>query len=127
MEPLLTASRFRVTIGDDVVGFCRVAGLVVDDRGERPVVRLERALSSSRLLFDWRMAEIGGKTDPRDVLIEQFDEAGEQVVVGFFLARSSPIAWYAPTWDTRVSEIAIEAIEITYDELTWIDDVRGGS
>lgn len=121
-EPLLPASRFRVIIGGDVVGVCRVHGLaLVEGEAEgAATVRIERALSSSRLLFDWRRAVHEGEDDRRDMRVEQLDATGEHVVLGFLLSRARPVAWHAPSWDSRAGGVAIEALELTYDRLSWI-------
>lgn len=121
MDSLLPASRFRVTVGDEVIGLCRVSGVALAADEARPVVRVERALSRSRALFDWRDAVDGDHQAVRDVLIEQLDSHGARAVLGFRLHGARPVAWYAPTWDSDSEEVAIEALEIVYERLQWVD------
>lgn len=124
-EPLLPASRFRVVIGGEVVGVCRVHGLALAN-GEG-TVRIERGLSRSRLLFEWRRAVHEGEDDRRDVRIEQLDARGEAAGLGFLLAGARPVAWHAPSWDSRAGGIAIEALELVYDRLSWVSEHGGES
>ncbi|MEX1361918.1 MAG: phage tail protein [Nannocystaceae bacterium] len=119
-DALLAASRFRVTIGDEVVGLCRVLGVALSGEVAPPVVRIERALSSSRVLFDWCRFVLDGRDDDRDVVVHQLDATGERVVLGLHLAAARPVAWHAPRWDTEAGGVAIEALELRYQRLSWL-------
>ena len=135
--PLLRIDRFQVLIGDREVGFAEVGPLTSetdpeapDGHGHRfaPVV-LRRALTTSTELFDWRRAIVAGKDDRRDVTIRQLSAPGGKVVNAWRLVGARPSRWSGPAFDAMTAGIAHEEIELTYDDLVWLDRAttdRGG-
>lgn len=129
-EPLLRVSSFEVLIGDRELGFSQVGPLVsetdLDAPLDRPAHRfqtvvLRRALTSSTELYDWRRHIIDGKDDRRDVTIRQLSAPGGKVVNSWRLVRGWPRKWSGPTLDALSGDIAYEEIELTFDDLVWLE------
>ena len=123
-DRLLPVSNFRVRIGDTWLG-CRSVGPIgieVRDakrwRGRRrpfatyPPVRIRRALTDSTLLFDWVTAVAAGRTDSRDVLVEQLDNGGASTGLAWVLVDAVPTVWHGPRWDALTSAVAEEVVEL---------------
>jgi phage tail-like protein len=118
---LLGTAHFRVLIGRREVGFAEVGPLVAD--GEAAAIVLRRALSArSTELFEWRR-----KGDARAVTIEQLDSAGGRVVNAWRLVNARPLKWTGPAFNAASNDVAIEEIELAFEELVWIEpDSEGG-
>lgn len=131
-EPLLRIDCFQVLIGDQEVGFSAVGRAVSStDMGpvDRPVhhlgpVVLRRALTTSSDLFDWRRAIVAGKDDRRDVTIRQLSAPGGKVVNAWRLVSAWPSRWSGPAFDAQTADIADEEVELTFDDLLWLDRTR---
>jgi hypothetical protein len=129
-EPLLRTSSFEVVIGDRELGFAEVGPLVSatdpeappDRPGNRfaPVV-LRRALTTSSELFEWRRRIVAGKDDRREVTIRQLSAPGGSVVNAWRLIGAWPSRWSGPAFDALAHDIAIEELELTFDDLEWLD------
>lgn len=129
-EPLLRVSCFEVLIGDRELGFSQVGPLTsetdLDGPPGRPAHRfrsvvLRRALTSSRELYDWRRRIVDGADDRRDVTIRQLATPGGAVVSAWRLVRAWPCRWSGPDLDALSGDIAREEIELTFDDLVWLD------
>ncbi len=129
-EPLLRISSFEVLVGDRGLGFAQVGRLTsetdldtfLEQRDHRfATVVLRRALSDSRELYDWRRAVIGGKDDRRDVTIRQLAGPGGEVVNSWTLVRAWPCRWSGPAFDALSNDIAWEELELSFDDLIWLD------
>jgi hypothetical protein len=117
---LLGTAHFRVRIGRREVGFAEVGPLVSD--GEAPTVVLRRALAARATeLFDWRR-----KGDARAVTIQQLDAAGGQVVNAWQLVNARPLKWTGPAFNAAATDVAIEELELVYDELVWLEPESEG-
>ncbi len=141
---LLRVSSFQVLIGDQEVGFAHVSRLssetLFDDQpagqpGRPPAggrrdpsqagthrfatVVLRRALSTSTDLYDWRRQIIAGKDDRRDVTIRQLSAPGGKVVNAWRLVRAWPVKWEGPEFDALHDAVAVEALELAFDDLIW--------
>jgi hypothetical protein len=115
---LLGTAHFRVLIGRREVGFAEVGPLVWEaepESGIRSIV-LRRALSQSTELYDWRR-----KGDARAVTIEQLDWAAGSVVNAWRLERARPLKWTGPTFNAASNDVAIEELELAFDELVWLE------
>jgi phage tail-like protein len=126
---LLGTSHFRVLIGRRELGFAEVSRLSSEtdvtlppeERSHRfATVVLRRALSDSTELFDWRRRIVGGKDDRRRVTIQQLDAAGGAVVNAWRLERAWPCRWSGPDFDAVGTDVAIEELELAYDDLVWL-------
>jgi len=129
-EALLRISSFVVLIGDRDLAFSEVGpltsatvpeALAPDDRhGNRfaPVV-LRRALTTGTELYDWRRAIVAGKKDRRDVIIRQLSAPGGSVVNSWRLVGAWPSRWSGPSFNALANDIAIEELELTFDDLIW--------
>ena len=82
---------------------------------------LRRALTSSTELYDWRRLIVAGKDDRRDVTIRQLSAPGGTVVNAWRLVRAWPCRWSGPALDALSNEIAWEELELTFDDLVWLD------
>jgi phage tail-like protein len=129
-EPLLRVSCFEVLIGDRELGFAEVGRLTsetdLEAPAERPLHRfatvvLRRALTTSTELYDWRRLIIDGKDDRRDVTIRQLSAPGGKVVNAWRLVRAWPCRWSGPAFDAMDNGIAWEELELSFDDLVWLD------
>ena len=129
-EPLLRVSSFVVLIGGREIGFAEVGSLTSetdlddpDPRGRRahrhPTVVLRRALTSSTELYDWRRSIVEGKDDLRDVTIRQLSAPGGRVVNTWKLVRAWPSRWSGPAFNARATDVAVEELELSFDDLVW--------
>jgi phage tail-like protein len=118
-EPLFGTSHFRVLIGRGEIGFSDVSRLS-SETGAPDVVVLRRALTQSTELYEWRRRVAGGEDDRRDVTIEMLDAAGGAVVNSWRLVGARPQRWSGPSFDASGVAVAIEELELTYDDLVWL-------
>jgi phage tail-like protein len=129
-EPLLRTSHFAVLIGTREIGVAQIGPLtslsdVEPERGAPvnrfvPVV-LRRALTDSTELYDWRRRAEAGRDDRRDVTIRQLSAPGGEVVNTWRLVGAWPSRWSGPTFDALSGGIAFEELELTFDDLVWVD------
>lgn len=129
-DPLLRISCFAVLIGNRELGFAEVSRLTSETAPEsspdRPVHRfatvvLRRALTTSTELYDWRRLIVAGKDDRRDVTIRQLSAPGGKIVNAWTLTRAWPSRWSGPSFDAMKHEIAYEEVELTFDDLIWLE------
>ena len=129
LPPLLGTSHFRVLIGRREFGFCEVGRLSSEtdltlptqERSHRfETVVLRRALTRSTELYDWRRKIISGKDDRRPVTIHQLDAAGGGIVNSWRLESAWPCRWSGPTFNAAGTDVAIEELELAYDDLVWL-------
>ena len=128
-QPLYGTSHFRVLIGKRELGFAEVGPLssgtdlspAAEDRAHRfETIVLRRALSQSTELFDWRRSILRGKADRREVTIHQLGSAGGEIVNSWRLEGAWPCRWTGPSFDAAATDVAIEELELAYDELVWL-------
>src|SRR5215210_316385 len=126
---LLGTSHFRVLIGREELGFAEVTRLASvtdlelppDERRDRfETVVLRRALGRDTALYDWRRSVVDGKSDRRQVTIHQLEGPGGRIVNSWRLVRAWPCRWSGPSFDAQSSEIAVEELELTFDDLVWL-------
>jgi hypothetical protein len=136
LPPLLGTSHFRVLIGRREVGFSDVSRLSSETEWTFPLdeqvhrfetVVLRRALSRSTELYDWRMKIVGGKNDRRLVTIHQLASAGGEIVNSWRLEGAWPCRWSGPAFSAVGNDIAIEELELAYDELVWLKEPTKGA
>ncbi len=129
-EPLLRVSYFEVLVGDREIGFAQVGPLTsrtdLDAPPDRPphrfdTVVLRRALTGSSELYDWRRLVVDGKDDRLDVTIRQLATPGGTVVNSWRLVRAWPCRWSGPALDALSGDIAVEEIELAFEDLVWIE------
>jgi phage tail-like protein len=118
-EPLFGTSHFRVHIGRGEIGFSEVSRLT-SETDVPDVVVLRRALTQATELYEWRQRVAGGKDDRRDVTIEMLDAAGGAVVNSWRLVGARPNRWSGPSFDAGGAAVAMEELELTYDDLVWL-------
>lgn len=129
LQPLLGTSHFRVLIGRREYGFAEVGRLSSETDVTLPpeqrshrfeTVVLRRALTRSSELYDWRRKIVSGKDDRRPVTIHQLDAAGGRIVNSWRLDGAWPCRWSGPSFDAAGSDVAIEELELAYDDLVWL-------
>ena len=129
LEALFGTSHFRVLIGREELGFAEVTRLAsvtdlevpAEERRDRfETVVLRRALSRDTKLYDWRRNIVDGKNDRRKVTIHQLESAGGRFVNSWRLVRAWPCRWSGPTFNAQSSEVAVEELELAYDDLVWL-------
>ena len=133
-DALLRVNCFEVLIGDREIGFAEVGRLTSETElaglPERSVHRfativLRRALTTSTELYDWRRRIVSGKNDRRDVTIRQLSAPGGPVVNTWRLSRAWPCRWSGPAFDAMKSDVACEELELSFDDLIWLDPDTG--
>ena len=129
-ELLLRSSCFEVLIGDRELGFAEVSPpssyTDLDVSADRPAhlyetVVLRRAMTSSTELYDWRRHIVDGRDDHRDVTIRLLSAPGGAVVHAWRLVGAWPSRWSGPSLDALANEIAWEELELTFEDLVWLD------
>lgn len=129
LPPLLGTSHFRVFIGARELGFSEVGPLSSEtdvtlpplERAHRfETVVLRRALTRSTELYDWRRKIMSGKGDRRPVTIHQLDSAGGAIVNSWRLDGAWPCRWSGPSFNAAGNDVAIEELELAYDDLVWL-------
>ena len=129
LPPLLGTSHFRVLIARRELGFSEVGRLSSEtdptlppkERSHRfETVILRRALTRSTELYDWRRSIVGGKDDRRQVMIHQLESAGGGIANSWRLERAWPCRWSGPSFNATGNDVAIEELELAYDDLVWL-------
>jgi hypothetical protein len=129
-DMLLRISSFQVLIGDQAFGFAQVGRLTSETDLEGPpgkrlhrfaTVVLRRALTRSTELYAWRRHIVDGKDDRRDVTIQQMSGPGGEIVNSWRLVRAWPSRWSGPAFDAMTDAVALEEVELTFDDLVWLD------
>jgi phage tail-like protein len=124
LPQLLGTSHFRVLVGRREVGVAEVSRLSTATDEERvhryETVVLRRALTQATDLYDWRRRIVGGRKDRRAVTIQQLDSAGGAVVNAWRLDGAWPCRWSGPSFDASTTAVAMEELELAYDELVWL-------
>lgn len=142
-EPLLPAHNFMIRIDGEAVGLGAVSApqlvagpineldfdpaqgiqafvdLPPDERAAWPTVTLRRAVSQSRLLFDWKQAQADGKPLLRTVELRQLDWQTSRVVNTWVLRGCWAKRWTGPTFDAQRAAVAEEALELYYQHVQW--------
>jgi phage tail-like protein len=129
-EPLLRTSYFRVLIGDRELGFSEITPLTSRTDPERPkehrhrfeTVVLRRALTRSSELYEWRKRIVHGTDDRRTVTIEQLERPDGEVVNAWRLVAALPLRWSGPAFNAQISGIAMEELELTFEDLVWLKE-----
>ena len=128
LEPL-GSSHFRVLIDGVEVPFSFVGELTSEtdpaEEDERPEdnqwrrVVLRRAVTQSKDLFRWRQAVGEGRTDHREVRLEQYDPSGTQLVNAWVLHDAWPCRWSGPVFDAMTAAVAMEEVELCFGRVSW--------
>ena len=126
---LYGTSHFRVLIGRRELGFSEVGPLSSGTDLELPpgershrfeTIVLRRALTQSTELYDWRRNILRGKADRRLVTIHQLAAAGGEIVNSWRLEGAWPCRWTGPSFNATANDVAIEELELAYDDLVWL-------
>lgn len=79
-------------------------------------ITLKRGITDSASLWTWRKTVINGTTQRKNVSIVLYDEA-QQEKLRWNLSKAWPSKWTGPSFNATSDEVAIESIEIVYDEM----------
>ncbi|HYH66661.1 MAG TPA: phage tail protein [Urbifossiella sp.] len=77
------------------------------------------ALPGAGGLWDWYHGFVRGRGRRRDGLIVLQDEARAPVAVWQF-RRGLPVKWTGPSLNAAQNAVAVEALEIAHEGLTWV-------
>lgn len=139
----LSNRNFRVYVDGEEIGFCELgcmelaggilsgfpfehprsvdelAAIKAEELGQWPVLTLRRGITQDRSLYQWRRAIHERKQDFRDVVIEQLDTVGDQVVNTWLLANCWPRRWRGPGFDALSNGPGYEQVELYYLDVIW--------
>ena len=129
-EPLLRTSYFRVLIGDRELGFSEITPLTSQTDREQPkehrhrfeTVVLRRAVTRSSELYEWRKRIADGVDDRRTVTIQQLDRPDGDVANAWRLVGAWPSRWSGPAFNALASDVAMEELELTFEDLVWLKE-----
>jgi phage tail-like protein len=79
-------------------------------------ISLKRGITDSDELWKWRQTVIDGKTERKNGSIILMDEAGAEKLRWNFI-NAWPSKWTGPALNSTGNAIAIEALELTHEEL----------
>ena len=118
----LPKSNFRVYLNAEEFSVASVSPLHLPDGKHmdpdlRQTVVLRRAVSASRIFFDWNSAIRAGKEDVRTVTITLLDGANGKPAGIWQLTSARAVRGTCPDFDALADEIAMEEIEITYESV----------
>jgi phage tail-like protein len=125
LPPLLGTSHFRVLIGRQELGFAEVSPITSETceaEHRFDAVVLRRALTQSTELYDWRRKIVAGKRDRRAVTIQQLASAGGEVVNAWRLDGAWPRKWSGPSFNAAGNDVAMEEIELCFDDVVWLQE-----
>ena len=89
-------------------------------------VRLSRPVDSdSELIYIWLMANLI-KIIPQTMAITALNSAGEEVTT-WNLAGVVPVKWSGPSLDINGNQIAMETLELAYDEMIGLGGAVGAA
>jgi phage tail-like protein len=79
-----------------------------------PNVTLKRGITGSTDLYDWAVANLGGKDVRRSVTITVSDTNGVAIAT-WTLNRAWPVKWQAPSFNASAHDVLIETIELAHE------------
>lgn len=142
-EGLLPTHNFRVEIDGVEVGLCAVSaprliagpfseldfdpqngvqgfqGLDAGGRDAWPTITLRRGVTQSRLFYEWKQSQYGGKPLVRNLIIRQLDWPGRRVVNSWSIEGCWAKRWSGPGFDALHSAVAEEELELYYQKVVW--------
>lgn len=80
-------------------------------------ITLRRGVTDSDELWKWRQTVVAGRAERRNGSIVLLDEAGNEKLRWNFL-NAWPSRWTGPSFNATSNAVAVEALEITPEELT---------
>ena len=117
--PALTAGPYSEQDFDPTRGVEAFAGLEREQRAAWPTLTLRRAVTQSKLFFDWKHAQYAGKPLLRDVEINQMDWANTRVTNTWVVRGCWARAWTGPSFDALQAEVAVESLALYYQHIDW--------
>ena len=80
-------------------------------------ITLKRGYTANVDLWDWRKKVLDGKTERRDGSINLIGEDRSTVVLTWDFTAGWPSKWEGPGFNAKNSEVAIESLEITCEDI----------
>lgn len=142
-DELLPAHNFQVEIGDVGIGLCAVTApqliggpfsehdfspmdgvqgfsqLGSEARAAWPTITLRRAVTQSKVLFQWKASQYGGKPLVRDVVLRQLDWPNRRMVNTWVIRECWARRWTGPDFNAAQGAVAEEQLELFYKEVVW--------
>ena len=124
----LPAFRFRVEMeGTPIPEITEVTGLVfesglpisVGPGVTPPTVTLKRGVTDHTGFWDWVRDTRKNPSLRRDLQVILMDAEGNDVVA-WNLQNAYPVRWHGPDLAADMSLVALETLEVGYDNLVWI-------
>jgi phage tail-like protein len=88
-------------------------------------ITLKRGVTANTGLWDWYYGFVRGRGRRRDGLIVLQNDQRVAVAVWRF-TRGFPVKWTGPTLNATQNAVAVEALEIVHEGLTWDSAGAGG-
>ncbi len=79
-------------------------------------ITLKRGITDSDELWQWRQTVIDGKTERKNGSIVLLDESGTEKLRWNFI-NAWPSKWTGPSFNASTAAIAVEALELTHEEI----------
>ncbi|MEM9218150.1 MAG: phage tail protein [Cyanobacteria bacterium P01_F01_bin.150] len=79
-------------------------------------VTLKRGITDSTALWEWRQRVMAGDTDRHNISVVLRNEKHEEKW-RWDLFRAWPSKWTGPSFNSTSNEVAVETLEITFEEL----------
>ncbi|MET8623827.1 phage tail protein [Kitasatospora sp. NPDC004669] len=131
----ISAYRFRVTVGEDVMAFNSASGLDIavntieyqDGAGnvfQMPArdglkISLKRGIITGQSrLFDWFNSVSLNQVDKKDVAISLTNESGSELLVTWNVVNAFPTSVSSPNLDASSNETTIEQLDLAAEKLT---------
>jgi len=142
-EDLLPTHNFRVEIDGVEVGLCAISapqlvagpfserdfdpqsgvqgfyGLDAGARDAWPTITLRRGVTQSKLFYEWKQSQYGGKPLVRNLTIRQLDWPGRRVVNTWTIEGCWAKRWSGPVFDALQGAVAEEELELYYQKVVW--------
>jgi phage tail-like protein len=142
-DDLSVAGNFIVEIDGQPLPCARVSGLELASRVEEleskkdpehpedpkrvlwsaPVANgtllLTRALDGDRTLYAWRKEAMSGEPAVRTVVVRHLERAGGDVLHTWQFTSAWPLRWAGPRYDALHGGVALEELELVFQELNW--------
>lgn len=83
---------------------------------------LTRALDGDRTLYEWRRKASSGEPATRTVVIRHLDRADGEALHTWKVSSAWPLRWAGPRYDALHGDVALEELELIFDDLIWQGD-----
>jgi len=81
-------------------------------------VKITKDWSSTNEFYNWYKTVKEGKTERKSISVVLHNDAGEEAM-RINLFNCYPTKWYGPTFDSKTSAHATEAIDVLFETIEW--------